>query len=410
MALSARQHIGDRRRTPQFTWASYMYHPLLTRHGHACNKRRGFTLVELLVVIAIIGVLVALLLPAVQAAREAARRSQCTNNVKQLALACMSYHDAKNGFPPALTYSDAALKARGNTPTVNGMVNVDANPFHGPNWAIMILPYVEQQTLYARFDFTAYISADVNREPRGQTIQTMLCPTDSPFNSTPFSVPTALGGDNWARGNYGANSSLSHCKDGNLAYSPTQTEPAWIWFGTSSWADLSWTRGIMGGNTALSIKQISDGTSNTVLLTELRAGLGPGDRRGIWAMGMAGASSVWGHSTDDCIGPNSCISGADNIFGSARAVAEVGESTLVQNCMGVSNSGTGSFQAAPRGQHAGGINVAFADGSVAFISENIEVHHGSPDIAYDPDGFLDYGAWEKIMCSTDGGSFDRNAF
>jgi prepilin-type N-terminal cleavage/methylation domain-containing protein/prepilin-type processing-associated H-X9-DG protein len=377
----------------------------------AGESRRGFTLVELLVVIAIIGVLVALLLPAVQSAREAARRSQCTNNIRQLALACMTYHDAKKSFPPALTYSEAALRARGNTPTANGMSGVDGNPYHGPNWAIMILPYIERQTLYSSFNFNEYVSADANREARGTTIPTMLCPTDSAFNSQPFSTVAALGGDNWARGNYGANGSLSHCKDGNLAFSPKQTEPAWIWFGTSSWGDLSWTRGVMGGNTALSIKQIEDGASNTVLLTELRAGLGPSDRRGIWAMGMAGASSVWGHSTDDCIGPNSCISGADNILGSNRAVAEVGESTLLQNCMGVSSGGSTSFQAAPRSQHVGGINLAFADGSVAFITENIETHHGAGEnIAYETNGFLDFGAWEKIMCSRDGGLFNRAEF
>jgi prepilin-type N-terminal cleavage/methylation domain-containing protein/prepilin-type processing-associated H-X9-DG protein len=377
----------------------------------ARGSRQGFTLVELLVVIAIIGVLVALLLPAVQAAREAARRSQCTNNIRQLALSCITYHDAKKTFPPALTYSEAALRARGNTPTVNGMSNVDANPYHGPNWAILILPYIERQTLFASFNLKEYISADVNREPRGTVIPTMLCPTDGAFNAQPFSTPAAQGGDNWARGNYGANGSLSHCKDGNLAFSPTQTEPAYIWFGTAAWADLSWTRGVMGGNTALSIKQIEDGTSNTVLLTELRAGLGPADRRGVWAMGMAGASSVWGHSTDDCIGPNSCIAGADNILGSNRAVAEIGESTLLQNCMGVSSGGSTSFQAAPRSQHAGGINIAFADGSVAFITENIETHHGAGEnIAYDPAGFRDFGAWEKIMCSSDGGSFNRSEF
>ena len=377
----------------------------------ARESRQGFTLVELLVVIAIIGVLVALLLPAVQAAREAARRSQCTNNIRQLALSCITYHDAKKTFPPALTYSEAALRARGNTPVANGMSGVDGNPYHGPNWAIMILPYIERQTLFASFNLKEYISADVNREPRGTVIPTMLCPTDGAFNMQTYNAVAAQGGDNWARGNYGANGSLSHCKDGNLAFSPTQTEPAHIWFGTSSWADLSWTRGVMGGNTALSIKQISDGTSNTVLLTELRAGLGPADRRGIWAMGMAGASSVWGHSTDDCIGPNSCIAGADNILGSNRAVAEIGESTLLQNCMGVSSGGSTSFQAAPRSQHVGGINIAFADGSVAFITENIETHHGAGEnIAYDPVGFRDFGAWEKIMCSSDGGTFNRSEF
>lgn len=375
------------------------------------NFDRGFTLVELLVVIAIIGVLVALLLPAVQAAREAARRSQCINNVKQLALACMTYHDSNKTFPPALTYSDAALKARGNTPTENGMNGVDGNPYHGPNWAIMILPYIEQQTLYARFNLKEYISADVNRDPRGIMLQTMLCPTDAAFNTQPFSVPGPMGGDNWARGNYGANSSLAHMQKGNVAYSPTQTASAPVWFGTDWATGLSWTRGIMGGNTSLSIKQIEDGTSNTVLLTELRAGLSPGDRRGIWAMGMAGASSVWGHATDDCLGPNWCASGADNILGSNRAVAEVGESILNENCMGVSATGSTSYQAGPRSQHVGGITIAFADGSVAFISDNIETNDGGVrNIAYDKNGPTLFGAWEKIMCSSDGGIFNRNEF
>jgi hypothetical protein len=202
-------------------------------------------------------------------------------------------------------------------------------------------------------------------------------------------------------------------KDGNVAYSPTQTTPAYVWWGPASWgADYSWTRGIMGANTSLAIKQIEDGTSNTVLLTELRAGLSPGDRRGVWAMGAAGASSVWAHSTDDCIGPNSCLENADNIFGSQIANQEVGHAYLLQNCMGISEKPGPGNQAAPRGQHPGGVLVAFGDGSATFISENIETHHGGRDIAWDvtTPGFVDFGTWEKIMCSKDGGTFDRNAF
>jgi prepilin-type N-terminal cleavage/methylation domain-containing protein/prepilin-type processing-associated H-X9-DG protein len=380
-----------------------------SRIGFKC----AFTLVELLVVIAIIGVLVALLLPAVQSARESARRSQCINNIKQLALGCMTYHDAKKAFPPALTYSEAAMTARGYTPT--SVKGIESNPYHGPNWAIFILPFIEQQTLYKQFDLSQYISADINRTPRGQSLQVMLCPSDSQFNAEPFSVPAALGGDNWARGNYGANSSLSHMQDGNVAYSPTQTATAHVWFGTSGYADFSWTRGVMGGNTALGIREINDGTSNTVLLVELRAGLSPGDRRGIWAMGMAGASSVWAYSTDDAVGPNSCNDYADNILGSAKANAEVGHSFLVQNCMGTAETGgSGSFQASPRSQHPGGIIVAFADGSASFTSDNIETHHKTDDwnLAWDykTPGFVYFGAWEKIMCSSDGGIFDRNAF
>jgi len=368
---------------------------------------RGFTLVELLVVIAIIGVLVALLLPAVQSAREAARRMQCSSNIKQLALGCLSYHDAKNGFPPALTYSQAAYDKRGGTTAALQLI--DSNPWHGPNWVILILPYIEQQTLYNTFNFGRFISEPENREPRGQALPTMLCPTDG-FNREPFSVPAGLGGDNWARGNYGANSSLSHCKDGNVAESSRKPDTAVYWTQYPDGTDWTWTRGVMGGNVALSIRQIEDGTNNTILLTELRAGLNAADRRGIWAMGMAGASSVWAHSTDDCIGPNSCLPGADNIYGNSTVLNQVGEGTLRQECMHSGGGGSGSNQAAPRSQHPGGVNVAFADGSATFITENIETHKGEYNIAYDRDGYLDFGVWEKIMSSSDGGVFNRNEF
>jgi prepilin-type N-terminal cleavage/methylation domain-containing protein/prepilin-type processing-associated H-X9-DG protein len=364
-------------------------------------RAHGFTLVELLVVIAIIGVLVALLLPAVQAAREAARRMQCSSNCKQLALACLSYHDAKKAFPPALTYSEAAIAARG------GLSGIDRNPFHGPNWVIMILPYIEQQPLYKRFDLTKYIQHADNMAARSQVVATMLCPSD-PFNQQAFSVPEGLGGENWARGNYAANGSLSHAKFGNIAESPRKPETATYWH-ESGW---TWTRGVMGGNVALSIKETEDGTSNTILITEIRAGLSSSDRRGIWAMGMAGASSVWAHSTDDCIGPNSCEAGADNIMGGAAVEREVGVETMLTECMGIGGGGTGSNQAAPRSLHTGGVNVAFADGSVTFVTENIQTATGMTDwnLAYIPDGFKYYGTWEKIMCSSDGGLFNRNEF
>lgn len=117
------------------------------------NKRAGFTLVELLVVIAIIGVLVALLLPAVQAAREAARRSQCMNNLKQLGIAVHNYHDTRKSFPP---------------------MRVDD---HQPTWAMLICDYLEQQQAAGLWDNTRGCFYDQPLSTRAAIIPTFLCPS-----------------------------------------------------------------------------------------------------------------------------------------------------------------------------------------------------------------------------------------
>jgi len=370
--------------------------------------RPGFTLVELLVVIAIIGVLVALLLPAVQAAREAARRSQCTNNLKQLGLALQSYHDVNERFPYAITFTPENIRANGGS-----MSTINRNPHYGPNWNIDVLPYMEQQSLHKRFNLAQPISADVNREPRGTVINSLLCPSDS-YNAIKFEDP--LGGlpngasDNWARGNYGAVSSLSHMQSGNASFNIGASAVE-----LQQWDRRPWTRGIMGANLSLSIEQIEDGTSNTMIVAELRAGVTASDRRGIWAMGSAGASSIWGHSTDDLLGPNYCVPSADNIWGGTTVVEEMGgnnggDANLATLCMGT-GSGSSS-QAGPRSMHPGGIHAAFADGSATFITDSIATHAPEWNFVYrdPPTEFKDYAAWEKITCAQDGGTVDRNEF
>src|SRR3954451_24609497 len=129
--------------------------------------KRAFTLVELLVVIAIIGVLVALLLPAIQAAREAARRSQCKNNLKQVGLALHNYESTRRIFPPGFTSSADTVNGAGKGP--------------GWGWGAYILPYLEESSLFQQIDFKTNIEANSspNKELRVATLQVSRCPSDS---------------------------------------------------------------------------------------------------------------------------------------------------------------------------------------------------------------------------------------
>ena len=150
---------------------------------------RGFTLVELLVVIAIIGILIALLLPAVQAAREAGRRAQCLNNVKQLALGCHTYADVNRGtFPTSISMWDE--------PPISPPRGV----MTGRGWMVAILPQLEQQNLYAQFDFSGRMDAgkglmnQVNRQAIQADLAFIRCPSDPSaraLSTTQFQVGPA---------------------------------------------------------------------------------------------------------------------------------------------------------------------------------------------------------------------------
>ncbi len=329
------------------------------------HRRRngGFTLVELLVVIAIIGILVALLLPAVQAAREAARRSKCQNNLKNLGLALHNYHDAHKTFPPAITQRSA-----GDDPRRDGRLYA--------NWAILILPYIEEQALYDSFDLDppARISdgdepGENNYDERGTQLEIMLCPSDrggsEPFTGSVTTYnsgsPGTAGAGNWARGNYGYNGFQF-----------------WVstWSRNNEYAPYfdDWNSGVGGVNTSNSIARITDGTTKTIMLGEMRVGLSPRDRRGVWAMGMCGSSVHCRHIWNGTNSPNSCRDGDDDLLGYNDVIADVGASTLRQECMlpAWTSANQGSAQSVMRSVHPGGVFVAMADGSVRFISDYID--------------------------------------
>jgi prepilin-type N-terminal cleavage/methylation domain-containing protein/prepilin-type processing-associated H-X9-DG protein len=146
----------------------------------ATSRRRGFTLVELLVVIAIIGTLVGLLLPAVQAAREAANRSSCSSNLKQVGLALQGFHDARRQLPAGYV---SAFDGAGN----------DTGP--GWGWAALILPQMEKAGIHARADFRQPIEAPANAETRGAIVRPYLCPSDmAPAAPFPVGPQSGTGG------------------------------------------------------------------------------------------------------------------------------------------------------------------------------------------------------------------------
>src|SRR5262249_13430436 len=132
--------------------------------------RHGFTLIELLVVIAIIGVLMALLLPAVQKVREAASRARCMNNLKQIGLAFHNYESSNGCFPPGFTSQAATLDG----------------PSLGPGWVwgAALVPYLEHETLYRQIDRTRDIADPANAQARLTSLPGFLCPSDSPSSRT----------------------------------------------------------------------------------------------------------------------------------------------------------------------------------------------------------------------------------
>ena len=282
------------------------------------RRRGGFTLIELLVVIAIIAVLIALLLPAVQQAREAARRTQCKNNLKQVGLAQHNYHDTFSTFPPG------AIQAF-----------PPGNAQNEATWISMTLPGIDQGALYTRANFSSCFGCTVapgnpTYEISSPSIPMMLCPSD-------VDVPLALG--IYRRGNYAGNSGIGPLHSVSDPKDPTRT-----------------AAGPYTMNSSTRSRDFVDGMTNTVLVAELLKVPGD-DFRGVMHYPEG---ALYQHDQT----PNSSV---PDQFRTSLCV-----SIPRAPCTGVYTAWNNrAIVLAARSLHVGGVQVLLADGSVRFISNNI---------------------------------------
>jgi prepilin-type N-terminal cleavage/methylation domain-containing protein/prepilin-type processing-associated H-X9-DG protein len=330
------------------------------------RRRCAFTLIELLVVIAIIAILIGLLLPAVQKVRQAAARASCQSNMKQLGIAAHNYYGIYKRLPPAVNIAQAPPNGSSNLCSAYRST-IESLPDFGPNWAVWLLPYLEQDNLYNTINANSYMNsngADQSwRNLRGATVTVLLCPADP----SPQSVQFSLNGGGWARGNYAANAGgswLNFTVGGSASSDPHNYTPA-------TWG------GVMGINWGARYVDIIDGTSNTVMFNEVRVGLNQYDRRGTWAMGVGGSSITCGLATGDAVGPNDTLEYSDDIedCNQVRSTQGLGNTGLGALKMGCSNDNLPrnwpNWQAQARSSHPGGVNVCFADGSVRYVFDSI---------------------------------------
>ena len=278
------------------------------------SNRAGFTLVELLVVIAIIGVLIGLLLPAVQAARESARRTQCSNNLKQLGLALQNYHETRKQLPEGWLADSTSGDGDG-----------DEGP--GWGWASRILSYVEEDATFRSIDIKTPISA-ASQTVLGKVIPGYLCPSDASAGNPTFNIGAEGGACDHATPDANPSSPAAVVARGNYVGMFGTNDPE---------AESFKGNGMFFANSRMPFRHVTDGLSKTIMVGERDSSIGGSLWVGMWegkCEAIVRVVAVGDHP------PN-----GDVVHRHFEDLAS---------------------------RHAGGVNVVFADGHVEFIAETID--------------------------------------
>jgi prepilin-type N-terminal cleavage/methylation domain-containing protein/prepilin-type processing-associated H-X9-DG protein len=302
--------------------------------------RRGLTLIELLVVISLIAVLIALLLPAVQATREAARRAQCANNLKQIGLALLNFESTNGTFPPG-------VKAQ-----VRFSYSYDSTTggYEWTSWSNYILPYLEQPAYFAALNGPSFNLNQSAVDPAawstlsGISLGMFLCPSDraADFIMVPVNTGVLLAKDNYL----GVFSGLN---DGDNYY------------GT-----IAGRKAVFCYYQGTSVAAITDGTSNTMAVAEYLTGLDQNDSRGSYYTNRAGCQFLY-----VTLGPNSRA--PDVLIDNPMFCPADGSRSNPQLNLPCISGPTDANYASPRSRHSGGINALFCDGSVHFMKDGIDM-------------------------------------